>query len=155
MQSLVINARTGPITAKLFVTLHNFTQEGGKGCASWATAPPHQTFPGIPTPLHHHFHNTLSYRHVLILTSRLLLISAQDAKANSGLSLGRNAMHQGWMFSCIPVPWCWTPGVFFRQPAKQEGNSIISALTANICLQSTIWFCPTAVRTWCLSQTWA
>lgn len=95
MQSLVINARTGPITAKLFVTLHNFTQEGGKGCASWATAPPHQTFPGIPTPLHHHFHNTLSYRHVLILTSRLLLISAQDAKANSGLSLGRNAMHQG------------------------------------------------------------
>lgn len=104
MQSLVINTRTGPITVKLFVTLHHLTQEQGKGCTGWATAPPHQAFPGIPTPLRHRFHNALSHQHVLILASRSLLILAQGAKANPSLSLGRLTVCRAPGMNVFPRP---------------------------------------------------
>lgn len=129
MQSLVINTRTGPITVKLFVTLHYLTQERGKGCTGWVTAPPHQAFPGIPTPLHHRFHNTLSHQHVLILTSRLLLVLTQGAKANPCLSPDRRAVHRASGLNVFARPGVTALNVRRLPPAASKARGKQSCFT--------------------------
>lgn len=105
MQSLVINTRTGPITVKLFVTLHHLTQERGKGCTGWATAPPHQAFPWdsytspsslsqCPLPT-----NTSWFSPVDCCSSRCRVPKQIPAFPRGDVLC---TVHQGWMFSTRP-----------------------------------------------------
>jgi len=57
-------------------------------CTAWVNAAPQEAFSGIPKPLCHRFHNTISHQHLLALISKLLLILMRGAKANPSLSLG-------------------------------------------------------------------
>lgn len=121
MQSLVINTRTGLITAQLFVTLHRLMQEWGKRL--------HR--------LSHRIKPSLGFLHLPVIAfpalsptnmpwfspvgccSSQCRVPKQTPVFPQGDTLCAVA---GW----VQMPWHWTSGILLQWPEKWEGNRAVT-----------------------------
>lgn len=123
-------------------------------CTAWVTAAPQEAFSGIPKPLCHRFHNTISHQHLLALISKLLLILMRGAKANPSLSLGAHNVEWAYCSSTSRQCGAECQEVFLWQPANHKENRTIppKQQTSDCKVAPDLDYIN---HSWGLSQTWA